>query len=140
MTWIISAQRPKLAKNPDTLVIIGWHLIGGIFVSAATARTGPEGTHSRNETGGKAAHFPLVGTSIRAFSPDDNLSLEFPGLPDPTDPIDPRILYHLPLMGKLSSRPIIMAPSKRNDDSNIRGFICTLTGLDLLMTDSFCTM
>lgn len=45
-----------------------------------------------HETGGKAAHFPLVGTSTRAFSPDDNLSLEFPGLLDPTDPTDPRFV------------------------------------------------
>lgn len=49
-----------------------------------------------NETGGKAAHFPLVGTSIRAFSPNDNLRLEFPGLLDPTDPMDPRFVSFTP--------------------------------------------
>jgi len=51
-------------------------------------RTDPN-TH---ETGGKAAHFPLVGASTRAFSPEDNLNLEFPGLLDPTDPMDPRFI------------------------------------------------
>jgi hypothetical protein len=48
------------------------------------------------ETGGKAAHFPLLDPAARAYSPADNLNVEKPGIFDPTDPGDPRFISFAP--------------------------------------------
>lgn len=42
--------------------------------------------------GGKATHFPLLRTGVRAREPGDDLALEHPALLDPTEPGDPVIL------------------------------------------------
>jgi len=46
--------------------------------------------------GGKATHFPLLSTGVRAQAPGDDLGLEHPALLDPTDPADPVLLTFLP--------------------------------------------
>jgi hypothetical protein len=61
-------------------------------------------------TGGKAAHFPLIGTSKRAFSPDDNIDLEYPGLLDPTDPTDPRFISFI------ASGEAVLSPEYRGSE------------------------
>jgi len=46
--------------------------------------------------GGKATHFPLLATGVRARAPRDDLSREHPALLDPTDPGDPILLTFRP--------------------------------------------
>lgn len=46
--------------------------------------------------GGKATHFPLLGTGVRARAPADDLALEHPALLDPTEPGDPIVLTFRP--------------------------------------------
>jgi hypothetical protein len=45
-----------------------------------------------DETEGKGTHFPLLSQGVRARRPEDDLSLEFPALLDPTNPADPVLL------------------------------------------------
>ena len=46
--------------------------------------------------GGKATHFPLLPTGVRARAPGDDLALEHPALLDPTEPGDPVLLTFRP--------------------------------------------
>ena len=46
--------------------------------------------------GGKATHFPLLPTGVRAQGPGDDLALEHPALLDPTEPGDPVLLTFRP--------------------------------------------
>lgn len=59
--------------------------------------------------GGKADHFPLIDAGTRAFSPEDDISLEVPALIDPTDPLDPPLLTFLP------NGEVGLAPERKGD-------------------------
>lgn len=46
--------------------------------------------------GGKATHFPLLPTGVRARGPGDDLTSEHPAILDPTEPGDPIVLTFRP--------------------------------------------
>lgn len=60
--------------------------------------------------GGKQAQFPLIDEADRAMDPSQDVSYERPILLDPTDPIDPGLLFFDDL-GKAIPHPLICAQS-----------------------------
>jgi hypothetical protein len=56
----------------------------------------PRRSPGSRAAGGKADHFPLLPNGLRATVPTDDISREFPGLLDPTDPLDPALLSFKP--------------------------------------------
>ena len=60
-------------------------------------------------TGGKADHFPILNPTERARTPNDDIASEQPALLDPTDPIDPTLLWFRP------NGEVALSPSLNHD-------------------------
>lgn len=72
--------------------------------------------------GGKVDHFPLEDEAARAYSPEDDAFAECPTLLDPTDPLDPPLLW-FDERGEATPR--------RSRDENLTDFRRAQTSIEL---------
>ena len=65
-------------------------------------------------TGGKGDHFPLLNADRRARTPADDVAREQPALLDPTDPIDPTLIWFRP-NGEVALSPLLQHDLPANE-------------------------
>ena len=100
--------RPKLRVNEDNThpgyywLAFDWRNLRLSCHRANRLRRNPEAP----VTGGKGDHFPLLNPDYRARTPTDDVAIEQPGLLDPTDPIDPTLIWFRP-NGEVALSPLL---------------------------------
>ena len=100
--------RPKLRVSEDPThpgyywLAFNWRNLRLSCHRANRLRRNPEAP----VTGGKGDHFPLLNPDRRARTPADDVVTEQPRLLDPTDPIDPTLIWFRP-NGEVALSPLL---------------------------------